>query len=68
MTLRATRTIGTGEGWDLTDSGIYLPDWAGLDDVRPGRSSRTLSASQSASTCSRARAASPAASSRRAGT
>ena len=37
MTLRATRTIGTGEGWDLTDSGIYLPDWAGLDDVRPGQ-------------------------------
>jgi DNA (cytosine-5)-methyltransferase 1 len=28
MTLQATRTIGTGEGWERTDSGIYLPDWA----------------------------------------
>jgi hypothetical protein len=35
MPLRATRTIGTGDGWDLTDSGIYVPDRAGLDDVRP---------------------------------
>ena len=28
MPLRATRTIGTGDGWDLTDRGIYVPDWA----------------------------------------
>ena len=36
MTLRATRTIGTGDGWDVTDSGIYVPDWADLNGVRPG--------------------------------
>ena len=36
MPLQATRTIGTGDGWDVTDSGIYVPDWADLDDVRPG--------------------------------
>ena len=36
MALQATRTIGTGDGWDVTDSGIYVPDWAGLEDVRPG--------------------------------
>jgi len=35
MPLRATRTIGTGDGWDVTDSGIYIPDWAELEDVRP---------------------------------
>jgi DNA (cytosine-5)-methyltransferase 1 len=37
MALQATRTIGTGDGWDVTDSGIYVPDWAGLEDVRPGQ-------------------------------
>ena len=31
MTLQATRTIGTGDGWERTDSGIYLPDWADLE-------------------------------------
>ena len=36
MPLRATRTLGTGDGWDITDSGIYVPDWADLNDVRPG--------------------------------
>ena len=36
MTLQATRTIGTGDGWDVTDSGIYVPDWADLGDARPG--------------------------------
>jgi len=36
MALQATRTIGTGDGWDRTESGIYVPDWAGLEDVRPG--------------------------------
>ena len=36
MPLRATRAIGTGDGWDVTDSGLYVPDWAELDDVRPG--------------------------------
>ena len=35
MTLRATRTIGTGDGWDVTTGGIYVPDWADLGDVRP---------------------------------
>ena len=35
MPLRATRAIGTGDGWDVTDSGLYVPDWAELDDVRP---------------------------------
>jgi len=35
MPLRATRSIGTGDGWDLTDTGIYVPDRAGLEDVRP---------------------------------
>jgi hypothetical protein len=37
MALRATRAIGTGDGWDVTDSGLYVPDWAELDDVRPGQ-------------------------------
>src|SRR5450755_2866867 len=36
MPLIATRTLGTGDGWDITDSGIYVPDWADLNDVRPG--------------------------------
>ena len=36
MPLRATRSIGTGDGWDVTDSGLYVLDWAELDDVRPG--------------------------------
>jgi site-specific DNA-cytosine methylase len=36
MTLQATRAIGTGDGWDVTDSGIYLPDWADLEDLPPG--------------------------------
>ncbi len=36
MSLQATRTIGGGDGWDRTDSGIYVPDWAELEDVRPG--------------------------------
>jgi DNA (cytosine-5)-methyltransferase 1 len=37
MMLRATRTIGTaGDGCDVTDSGIYVPNWADLDDARPG--------------------------------
>ncbi len=34
------RTIGTGDGWDVTDSGIYVPDWAraaGRDLPRPAR-------------------------------
>ena len=35
MRLQATRTIGTGEGWDLTDSGLYLPDWADLTNPQP---------------------------------
>ena len=35
MTLQATRAIGTGDGWDVTDSGIYLPDWADLEDLPP---------------------------------
>ena len=35
MPLQATRAIGTGDGWDVTDSGIYVPDWAELEDVRP---------------------------------
>jgi len=37
MPLQTTRTIGTGDGWDRTDSGIYVPDWAGLEDVRRGQ-------------------------------
>jgi hypothetical protein len=36
MPLRATRPIGTGDGWDVTDSGVYVPNWAGLEDARPG--------------------------------
>jgi DNA (cytosine-5)-methyltransferase 1 len=36
MALQATRTIGTGDGWDRTDSGLYIPDWASVEDVRPG--------------------------------
>ena len=36
MPLRATRTLGTGDGWERTDSGIYVPDWADLDVVGPG--------------------------------
>ncbi len=36
MPLQATRAIGTGDGWDVTHSGIYIPDWAELEDVRPG--------------------------------
>ena len=35
MPLRATRTIGTGDGWQSTDSGILLPDWAELPDPPP---------------------------------
>ena len=35
MPLRATRTIGTGDGWQSTDSGILLPDWADLPDTTP---------------------------------
>lgn len=35
--LQATRTIGTGDGWDVTESGIYVPDWADLDDLGDGR-------------------------------
>lgn len=34
--LQATRRIGTGDGWGVTETGIYVPDWADLDDlVRP---------------------------------
>ena len=33
MALQATRTIGGGDGWDRTESGIYLPDWANLDGI-----------------------------------
>jgi hypothetical protein len=33
--LRATRTIGTGDRRDITDGGIYPPDWAELRDMRP---------------------------------
>ncbi|MGO9789411.1 MAG: DNA cytosine methyltransferase, partial [Solirubrobacteraceae bacterium] len=36
MALTATRTIGGGDGWDRTDSGIYVPDWAELEDVHAG--------------------------------
>ena len=36
MPPRATRAIGTGDGWDLTDGGIDLPDRAELRDMRPG--------------------------------
>lgn len=35
MTFQATGTIGTGDGSDVTDSGIYVPGRAGLDDLRP---------------------------------
>ena len=35
MPLQATRTIGTGDGWQRTDSGILLPDWADLLDTPP---------------------------------
>ena len=35
MPLRATRTIGTGDGWQSTDSGILVPDWADLPDTPP---------------------------------
>ena len=33
MSLRATRTVGTGDCWDRTESGIYLPDWADLNGI-----------------------------------
>ena len=33
MPLQASRTIGTGDGWQRTDSGILLPDWADLPDT-----------------------------------
>ena len=35
MPLQASRTIGTGDGWQRTDSGILLPDWADLPDTPP---------------------------------
>jgi hypothetical protein len=33
MMLRETRTIGTGDCWDRTESGIYLPDRADLGGI-----------------------------------
>jgi DNA (cytosine-5)-methyltransferase 1 len=35
MALQATRTIGTGDGWNRTDSGILVPDWAQTDPSLP---------------------------------
>ena len=35
MPLQASRTIGTGDGWQRTDSGILLPDWADLPKTPP---------------------------------
>ena len=64
MPLRATRSIGTGDGWDVTDSGLYVLDWAELDDVRPGHVIENPNGSRSGSTCSPAPAGSRAASSR----
>jgi hypothetical protein len=40
MALQATRTIGTGDGWDVTDSGIYVPD-SGLGRNRTGIGAKT---------------------------
>jgi hypothetical protein len=69
MPLRATRTIGTGDRCDITDGGIYPPDWAELRDMRPrGRSLATRADSRFGSICSPARDGSRAVSSRRAGT
>jgi DNA (cytosine-5)-methyltransferase 1 len=39
MTLRATRTIGTGEGWNRHHSGLLIPDWGARrpEPERPDR-------------------------------
>jgi hypothetical protein len=66
--LRATRTIGTGDRRDITDGGIYPPDWAELRDMRPrGRSSATRADNRSGSIRSPARDRPRAVSSRQAG-
>ena len=44
MPLQASRTIGTGDGWQRTDSGILLPDWADLPDTTPDRGGRAPAA------------------------
>jgi hypothetical protein len=42
MTLQATRTIATGDGWARTDGGIYLPDWADLGTRHADAASQPL--------------------------
>jgi hypothetical protein len=52
MRLQATRRAGTGDGWQRTDGGILLPDWADLPDTSSPATADLPQPSRSGSTCS----------------